>query len=255
MTDPGVIMKPYQVVIAACSDYNPDVITAKITESMDRLTLSKSLAGRIVIKPNLVMAHPRVATESYTRSEVVEGIIRVVLLKGRNIDRIDIVEKSGLGITTSTAFRHAGYRRLARQYPVRLHAMEEEPQVRIGLDHGQIHKSARVANVVAERDFLIYAPKLKTNVLSQAYSGALKLNIGSIDSKERIYHHHYDLHRKIVDLLEFANPDLIVTDGIRFAFGGNQMTQAGMDLGVLVVSTNAVAHDMVCRPDAESRSF
>ena len=37
-------MKPYQDVIAACSDYNPDVITTKITESMDRLTLSMPLA-------------------------------------------------------------------------------------------------------------------------------------------------------------------------------------------------------------------
>jgi hypothetical protein len=87
---------------------------------------------------------------------------------------------------------------------------------------------------------------LKTNVLSQAYSGALKLNIGSIDSKERMYHHNIDLPKKIVDLLEVANPDLIVTDGIRFAYGGNQMTQHGMNLGVLVISTNAVAHDMVC---------
>lgn len=240
-------MKPYKVIIAACSDYDPDVISAKIAESVDQMVLPKPISGKIVIKPNLVMAHPQVATESYTRSEVIEGLIRTVLQKGTAIERIDIVEKSGLGITTATAFRHAGYRNLARKYPIiRLRAMEESRQVRIGLDNGQIHKSVRIARAVAERDFLIYAPKLKTNVLSQAYSGALKLNIGSIDSKERMYHHHYDLHRKMIDLLEIANPDLIVTDGIRFAFGGNQMTQPGMALGVLVISANAVAHDMVC---------
>jgi len=239
-------MQPYRVIVKQCPDYNPELIGTLITSALEKLSLKRPLAGRIVIKPNLVMAHPRVATDSYTRSEVVAGIVRAVRQAGPAINRITIVEKSGLGITTSTAFRHAGYRRLARQYDVRLCAMEESRQVRIGLEQGELHKSLRVARELIERDFLIFAPKLKTNVLAQAYSGALKLNIGTIDSRERMYHHHYDLPKKIVDILEIANPDLIVTDGIRFSFGGNQMTQSGTHLGLLVISTNAVAHDMVC---------
>jgi hypothetical protein len=58
-------------------------------------------------------------------------------------------------------------------------------------------------------------------------------------------HNHY-LPAKIVDILEIANPDLIVTDGIRFSFGGNQMPQHGTEFGVIAVSTNVVAHDIVC---------
>ncbi len=239
-------MSAYKVLITACPDYNPDVITGILSRAIETLPLNKPIIGNVVIKPNLVMAHPKVATESYTHSEVIEGIIRTILQKGQGIKKINIVEKSGLGITTSTAFRHAGYRKLHRKYKVGLKAMEESQQVRVGLDNGKIHKSIRINREIAERDFLIFAPKLKTNVLSQAYSGALKLNIGSIDSKERMYHHNMDLHKKMIDVLEVANPDLIVTDGIRFAFGGNQMTQHGIDLGVLVISTNAVAHDMVC---------
>jgi len=242
----GDNLSTYKVYIYACTDYNPDKISGLVSKTIDSIQLVKPIHGNIVIKPNLVMAHPKVATESYTRSEVVEGIIRTILKNGSDVNRIDIVEKSGLGITTSTAFRHAGYRKLKRKYGVGLIAMEESRQVRMGLDNGKIHKSIRIARAVADRDFLIFAPKLKTNVLSNAYSGALKLNIGSIDSKERMYHHNMDLHKKMIDILEVSNPDLIVTDGIRFAFGGNQMTQHGMDLGVLVISTNAVAHDMVC---------
>ena len=239
-------MKSYKVIVAACTDYNPDAIAAILGEAVQSLHLRKPMIGKIVIKPNLVMAHPKVATDSYTRSAVIEGILRTVRTQGNNIEKIDIVEKSGLGITTATAFKHAGYRKIARKYKVGLRAMEESPQVRMVLAHGQIHKHIRIARAMAERDFLIFAPKLKTNVLSHAYSGALKLNIGSIDSKERMFHHNCDLHKKMIDVLEVANPDLIVTDGIRFAFGGNQMTQHGMDLGVLIISTNAVAHDMVC---------
>jgi len=149
-------------------------------------------------------------------------------------------------VTTSTAFRNAGYRKLARQYSAKLRAMEERRRSTVVLEKGKVHTHLSIAREMAERDFLVFAPKFKTNVLTHAYTGAMKLNIGTIDSKERLLHHNHRLDAKIVDILEVANPDLIVTDGIRLSFGGNQMTQQGTDFGVVAVSSNAVAHDMVC---------
>ncbi|MDQ1352944.1 MAG: hypothetical protein QG657_3250 [Acidobacteriota bacterium] len=240
------VNKIFPVYLGACSEYNPGSVASIIEQALSQIPLAKPISGKIVIKPNLVMAHPKVATESFTRKEVVEGILQVIRKQGQNIEKIDIVEKSGLGVTTATAFRHAGYKQLVRKYKVKLRAMEERRRSTVVLEKGQVHFHISIAREIAERDFLVFAPKLKTNVLSHSYSGALKLNIGTIDSKERIYHHNYHLPVKIVDILEAANPDLIVTDGIRLAFGGNQMTQQGIDMGVVVVSTNAVAHDMVC---------
>jgi hypothetical protein len=124
--------------------------------------------------------------------------------------------------------------------------MEERPRSTVVLNRGKVHTHLTIAREMAQQDFLIFVPKLKTNVLGQGYTGGLKLNIGTIDSKERMDRHDYHLPVKIVDILEIANPDLIVTDGIRFSFGGNQMTQHGTDFGVIAVSTNALAHDMVC---------
>jgi uncharacterized protein (DUF362 family) len=239
-------MKTYTVYVGFCSEYDPLRIAEIIRLALDAIPLRKFPSGNVVIKPNLVMAHPKVATETYTRKEVIDAIIRVVRERGRNVRKIDIVEKSGLGVTTASMFRWAGYRELAREHSVRLRAMEEGKRSVVVLEKGKLHRHISVAREMAERDFLIFAPKLKTNVLSHAYTGALKLNIGTIDGKERLFHHNRDLHVKIVDLLEAANPDLIVTDGIRMAFGGNQMTEGGADVGVIVVSTNAVAHDMTC---------
>jgi uncharacterized protein (DUF362 family) len=239
-------MKTYTVHLGFCSEYNPDRIAEIIRMALDAIPLRKAISGNIVIKPNLVMAHPKVATETFTRKEVIEGILRVVRERGRNIRKIDIVEKSGLGVTTASMFRWAGYRDIAKAYSARLRPMEEGRRSTVVLEKGRLHRHVSVAREMAERDFLIFAPKLKTNVLSHAYSGALKLNIGTVDGRERLFHHHRDLHVKIVDLLEAADPDLIVTDGVRMAFGGNQMTQGGTHVGVIVVSANAVAHDMVC---------
>ena len=239
-------MKKYNVYLGRCPDYQPDMISALIRSAVPKLNLSKSISGRIVIKPNLVMAHPKVATEGYTRAEVVEGLLQLLLENGTPPGSVRIVEKSGLGVTTSAMFRYSGYRKLSRKYGFKLTAMEESRHKIVELKHGVIHKSLHIAADMADRDFLIFMPKLKTNVLSQGFTGAMKLNIGTVDSRERMYKHDMNLPVKIVDILEAANPDLIVTDGIRFSFGGNQMTQGGTPLGVLVVADNAVAHDMVC---------
>jgi uncharacterized protein (DUF362 family) len=239
-------MKKYQVYLGSCPGYNTDNVAAIIAQALEKTPLAKPIAGKVVIKPNLVMAHPKVATECFTRSEVMAGVLKILRDRGKDIEKIDIVEKSGLGVTTATMFRHAGYRQLKRKYGVKLRAMEERRRSTVVLEKGRRHSHITIAKEMAERDFLVFVPKLKTNVLSHAYSGALKLNIGTVDGNERILHHDKNLHIKIVDILEAANPDLIVTDGIRMAFGGNQMTQPGTDMGVVIVSTNAVAHDMVC---------
>ena len=239
-------MQKYTVYLGSCSTYRPDNVNSILKKALETIPLAQPVSGKIVIKPNLVMAHPCIATDGYTRKEVIEGILRLIADRGSNIQKIDIVEKSGLGVTTASMFKWAGYKELTKHYPVKLRPMEERPQVPVILKKGKIHQSVTIAKEMASRDFLIFAPKLKTNVLSHAYTGALKLNIGIIDSKERIYHHHYDLPAKIVDLLEVATPDLIVTDGIHLSFGGNQMTQKSTHFGVIAVSSNAVAHDMVC---------
>lgn len=239
-------MKKYRVYLGACDEYNVDKITKVLEQALELNILTKPIAGKVVVKPNLVMAHPKVATESFTRKEVIESILQIVMRRGKNIEKIDIVEKSGLGVTTAAMFRHAGYRELKKKYGVKLCAMEERRRKTVVLEKGKVHKHISIAREMAERDFLIFAPKLKTNVLAHAYSGALKLNIGTIDGKERLLHHNFLLPAKIVDILEAANPDLIVSDGIHFSFGGNQMTQHGALLGVIAVSTNALAHDMVC---------
>lgn len=239
-------MAKYSVFLGRCASYTVEQIASVIKTGVKEISFNKPIAGKVVIKPNLVMAHPKVATEGFTRHEVIGGILEFLKLYGDKIEKIDIVEKSGLGITTASGYRYAGYRKLKRRYSVRLCAMEEGLQSTVVLQHSKVHPHITIARQMIERDFLIFAPKLKTNVLSHAFSGALKLNIGTIDSRERLHHHHRDLPKKIVDILEAANPDLIITDGIRIAYGGNQMTQPGIDFGVVVVADNIVAHDMVC---------
>ena len=132
-------MPDYRVYLGSCSTYDPDGIKTILQSALKELPLDKPITGNVVIKPNLVMAHPKVATDGYSRPEVIEAILRFIHTDGKGVASIDIVEKSGLGVTTASMFRWAGYRKLIRKYPVHLRAMEERPQSTVVLHKGKVH--------------------------------------------------------------------------------------------------------------------
>jgi hypothetical protein len=77
-------------------------------------------------------------------------------------------------------------------------------------------------------------------------TAAIKLNVGILCDRERMWNHNCHLDEKIVDLLEVGYPDLIITDAVEISIGGNHLTQHGYPLGLVVMATNPVAHDSVC---------
>ncbi|MBU1185346.1 MAG: DUF362 domain-containing protein [Acidobacteria bacterium] len=235
-----------KVLIHAIDAYDTEAIRSIITGSLREFDLKDRLHGRLTIKPNVVMAHHRIAPSAFTRPEFLSGLIEALKEEAKNPPSITIAEKCGSGLPTTRMFRRAGYRELKKKYGVALQAIEEASKRRVILNRGKIHSSIRTAAVLADRDFLVYAPKLKSNVLCQGLSAAIKLNVGILLDKERMRHHNYDLDEKIVDLLEVGFPDFIATDGIEMACGGNQLTQHGRPLGIIVTAVNPVAHDAVC---------
>ncbi len=233
--------KPERVFIGRCETYDPGAIAAVIRRGLTALGVEIP-AGRITIKPNVVFAHHVHARHCYTRPEFLAGLLSV-LAPGRG-RTVDIVEKSGAGAPTARMFARAGYRRL-RQPAVHLHAMEEEPKVAVPVPGGKVHQVVHVYPALVDHDFLIFTPKLKTNVLADGMTAALKLNIGSVDDRERLHGHDWRLDEKIVDILGVVHPELVVTDAIEMAAGGNQMTERGYPLGAIIMATNPVAHDIV----------
>jgi hypothetical protein len=99
---------------------------------------------------------------------------------------------------------------------------------------------------MVDNDLLVYAPKLKSNVLCQGMTAAIKLNIGILLDKERMWNHNFNLDEKIADVLEVGLPAFIATDAIEISCGGNQLTQHGRHLGAVIMADNPLAHDVVC---------
>ncbi|MCJ7579654.1 MAG: DUF362 domain-containing protein [Candidatus Aminicenantes bacterium] len=235
-----------KVLLRRVSEYDPETIQKIITEGIDELGIEKTTRNRITIKPNVVMAHPKLAPSAFTRPEFLDGLIgSLQTLRGPS-SKITIAEKTGAGIPTSRMFRRAGYVRLKNLHGIKLLPLEEDKKIRIPLSKGTVHKAITTGISIADNDFLVYAPKLKSNVLSHGLTAALKLNIGVLLDRERMWNHNFKLDQKIADLLEVGLPDLVVTDAIEAAIGGNQMTQHGIHLGLIILARNPVAHDAVC---------
>jgi uncharacterized protein (DUF362 family) len=234
------------VLLRKVADYDSVRIQSIIQEGLEDLGIKEKAHGHITIKPNVVMAHHKLAPSAYTRPEFLDGLLTVLEAQQGADLKITVTEKTGAGLPTSRMFRRAGYFRLKKNHDLRLLPLEEDKKKRVTLSKGVVHKTIKTGASIVDCDFLIYTPKLKSNVLSHGLTAALKLNIGILMDRERMWNHNHKLDEKIVDLLEVGHPDFIVTDAVEVCFGGNQMTQHGFPLGLVIMATNPLAHDVVC---------
>jgi len=237
-------MRKPTVILRRAPAYDPEAIEKIIGEGLDFLGLSAAKKSRVTIKPNVVMAHPKVMPSAFTRPEFIDGLVRA-LKSDPSVSRITVAEKCGAAIPTSRMFRRAGYYKLKRRHGFRLVPIEEGKRTTVALSRGIIHKKIRIGRDIVENDFLVYAPKLKTNSLAQGLTAAIKLNIGILCDRERMWNHNYNRDEKIVDLLEVGYPDFIATDAIEVSLGGNHLTQHGRHLGLIMMSDHPLAHDVV----------
>jgi uncharacterized protein (DUF362 family) len=235
-----------RVILRHVPDYDQKRIQSVIKEGLEEFGLIHSNHQRITIKPNVVMAHHKVAPSAYTRPEFLEGLLQA-LLSGNDVSpQITITEKCGAAIPTSRMFRRAGYYKLQKKHNIRVLPIEEAKKEKVSLKKGKIHSRIKTSKEIQLRDLLIYTPKLKSNTLTHGLTAATKLNIGILLDRERMWNHNHNLDEKIVDLLEVGYPDFIATDAVEISMGGNHLTQQGYPLGLVLMAKNPVAHDAVC---------
>ncbi|HCS49029.1 MAG TPA: FeS-binding protein, partial [Candidatus Aminicenantes bacterium] len=203
-----------KVILRRADTYDPTLVARIIRDGLDEFGLAPRIQGKITIKPNVVMAHHKVTPSAYTRPEFLDGLLTALEEKAQGEPEISVAEKCGAAIPTSRMFRRAGYYRLRKKHRFKLRPIEEARKKTVPLQKGKVHQKIRTSREIAERDFLIYAPKLKTNALAHGLTAALKLNIGILCDGERMWNHNYNLDEKVVDLLEIGHPDFIATDAI-----------------------------------------
>lgn len=103
-----------KVILRRTPDYNPEIIKKIIQEGLSDFGLSSKLHGRITIKPNVVMAHHKIAPSAFTRTEFLDGLLCALTHGKKDELKIVIAEKSGAGLPTTRMFKRAGYYKLKK---------------------------------------------------------------------------------------------------------------------------------------------
>ncbi|MCP4868431.1 MAG: DUF362 domain-containing protein [Proteobacteria bacterium] len=266
---------PPRVYVARVDGYDHDALAAAIGRGLDHV--GARLKGNVVAKANWVFAHRGLSPAACTRPEVAHAAFEQLLRRDPDL-YVLMCGNSGLGVSTRRMchaargehprFRCKGFAALPDLHRgrVQIRPTDETRYYRYQLSVGRPMTDEERADPNAEvppearywervvtgwelqhADSVLFLPKLKTNVLSHGMSAATKLQgIGFLRDADRPTGHDWNNGRRIADMLEVTDPDLIITDAVDIGRGSNQMTQVAHRLGVVIVADNAVAHDAVC---------
>jgi uncharacterized protein (DUF362 family) len=265
-----------RVFVARVDNYDVDAIQAAVERGLEHVRFG--VRGNVVAQANWVFAQGRgVSPAACTRPEVVHAALDALFERDPKL-HVLFTGNSAVGLPTrrmaraagskDPLFRRKGFYALPKLHRGRVSIRPTDEtrylryQLSVGRPMNPEERLEREAEVPAEvrywervvtgwelyhADSVVSFPKLKTSVLAQGFSGAVKLQgVGLLRDVDRMDGHTWHNHRRLVDMLEVADPDLVVTDAIKIGLGGSGMTQSAHRLGVIVVADNAVAHDAVC---------
>jgi len=225
-----------------CNEYDTDKISGIIKEGMEELGVTPH--GKILLKPNVVIAHPEVFPNAFTRKEFLDATISAIKEKATDVREIAVGERCGITLPTRWAFKNAGYLDVLKRHGIKPYYFDEVPQVPATLTkQGRLRSRIFIPKPVARCDFLINLPKFKAHPWSRMTLG-LKNYIGLQDDRHRLVDHNLFLEHKIADLQEVIQPGFIAIDGI-IAGQGTMLTPTPFAMNTIVMGTNSCAVDAV----------
>jgi uncharacterized protein (DUF362 family) len=225
----------HQVLIRRCEEYDPEKIYGIVKEGMEELGVKPS--GKILLKPNVVIAEPDLFPHAFTRNEFLDGVIAATKAQAEEAEEISVGERSGITLATRGCFKKAGYPEVFKKHKVKVYYFELKRE-------GKLREEIFVPKPIKECDFLINLPKFKAHPWCRL-TLSLKNFIGIQDDRHRLVDHNSLLEHKIADLQEVIQPKFIAVDSI---IAGQRMmlTPTPFPMGAIVMGTNSCAVDTVC---------
>jgi len=238
-------------------DRRPEVaaIREAVFAALDKLEASAGISARfrgrpVLVKPNLVTVWHRMGLTRRSSPESTDPRVldATVLWLSRHASEIVIVESSGRGSPTRGSFRQSGLDRLARARGCGLVALDEEPIDRYILPKARVQREIALPRafrrVVRGEAAYVSAPKLKTNLYTGVTLG-FKNAMGAIPYNLRQRNHHYEIDRKLVEMLYLFRPDLVLIDGVVGGEGECPAPVDPVDSRLVIAGDHAVETDRV----------
>ena len=232
----------HRVLIRRCQEYDSDKIYGIVKEGMQDLGVKPS--GKVLLKPNVILAHPEIFPYAFTRKEFLDGVISATNDQAEEAEEIAVGERSAITVATRYCFKNAGYPEVFKKHKIKVYYFDEVKQVPVELKkEGRLRDKIFIPKPIKDCDFLINLPKFKAHPWCRL-TLSLKNFIGIQDDRHRLVDHNIFLEHKIADLQEVIQPKFIAIDGI---VSGQKMmlTPTPFPLGAIVMGTNSCAVDTV----------
>jgi uncharacterized protein (DUF362 family) len=170
---------------------------------------------------------------------VVEQIIK--FLNENNV-HVTLVESDSASKDVMLAFDYLGFKSLEKKYDVSCINLSSDQIVEKKID-GYYFNTVKVPKTLAEAEFLITHPKLKTHSsMKVKITCALKNQFGCLMNKNKAIYHPY-IHEVIVDLNRVLKPDLALVDSIIAMTGYGPTDGVPQRLNLFLASQDLVAVD------------
>jgi len=254
---PKVIIEKVRVDPGAGPDYI-DALSKSIAAIFDAFggkSLLKS-SRAVYLKPNAIDTKPFV----YTRPEFLERVIDY--FKGIGAGRIYVMENSTQSNYTRIVFDGIGYARICRRTGAIPLYLDEQKNVRMEFSRDPQKAGAYDSNVLEmprilvdklidhkDENLYVNLPKLKTHSMGVVTLG-IKNQWAFPAQHVRKHDHNFNLHSKLVDVLEKIQPDFTLIEGIEGTIHGHYPLVAFHDRTIkpfrlLIGSPNVLAADIV----------
>lgn len=250
----GCVFLPADYGTAAW-ERRPEVaaIRRAVYAALDRLDAEtgagERLRGRpVVVKPNLVLVYRDVGTERSAYPETTDPRVldAAVLWLRERASSVAILEGSGRGAPTRTAFRLSGVDRLARRRGCELVAVEESPMARYFIPGAAVQREILVPEAlvpaVEGRGAYVSVPKLKTNLYTGVTLG-FKNAMGLLPYNLRQRDHDASIEDKLVDILRLIKPAITLIDGVVGGEGECPAPVFPVDSRAIIAGDHAVEAD------------
>ena len=235
------------VWLSRCGGYEPEELLRQVEEAFTALGVWEELRPgmQVVLKPNLVMSSKPEAAIA-THPALVAAVGKCVQKAG---GKVLIAESPGGPYTPAAmkaVFRGCGYTGMAKDCGFALYTECKSREVT--LPGARRCKQLSVAEPFLTRDYLIDLCKLKTHGMV-GFSGAVKNLFGAVPGLQKPELHcrfpeKGPFSEMLVDLCDFLQPDLCLTDGILAMEGNGPTGGVPRQAGVLGASKSPYALDV-----------
>jgi len=210
-----------------------------------KLTSFPSPRGkRVLIKPNFNTADPAPGS---THNDTLRQLVKE--MRARGASRLAIGDSCGPG-NTQAVIEKKGIPELAQELGFDVINFEELPAdgwVHCNPPGSHWKDGFDVAKPVAEAEYLLWTPCLKTHQFGGIHSMSLKLAVGITHKRVRMGMHGdaINIRRMIAEIHTAFAPHVIVMDGVDIFVDGGPMTGKLVKAGVVVAGTDRIAIDAV----------